>query len=120
MALQISGQITDLITFGTYGIEVLMILGLDTLVFKRQWCKFVCPVGAALAFFHRGKSFRITAEATRCKHCDQRKNHPCNVECPLQLNPRKDDIYPYCYNCFDCVQVCARNGKALSIAYDKK
>ena len=119
----ITSQIADGIMFKTIGIEiflVLIILIIEVVFAPRFWCKYACPVGATLALFHNKRSLRISYNSKNCAICELAKDRVCNISCPLNLNPRGNDIYPYCYNCMECVDICQKNGKALNISYNKK
>ena len=119
----ITSQIADSIMFKTFGIEifiVLIILFIEVLFAPRFWCKFACPVGATLSMFHNKRSLRVNYNSKNCAACEVAKDIICNITCPLNLDPRGGDIYPYCYNCMECVDICQKNGKALNISFNKK
>ncbi len=119
----ITSQITDSIMFNTVGIEiflVLIIILMEVFFAPRFWCKYACPVGATLALFHNKRSLRINYNSKHCDNCTVTKDRVCNINCPLNLNPRDEDIYPFCNNCMECIDICQKNGKALSISFNKK
>jgi ferredoxin-type protein NapH len=119
----IISQIADSIMFKTIGIEIfllLVILIIEVIFAPRFWCKYACPVGATLALFHTKRSLRISYNSKHCNNCAVAKDRVCNITCPLNLNPRGDDIYPYCYNCMECVDICQKSEKALNISFNKK
>ena len=103
------------------GIElslVLVILLIEELYKERFWCKFACPVGATLAFLRAKHTLSIHYDAKICsEQCpvDKFKLSLCNSACPLNLNPRlinekQNNIYPYCFNCGECVDACQNKG----------
>ncbi len=115
----ITGQIADFIFFGAVGFEislVIIILLIEVFIAPRFWCKYACPVGATLALLRTKKTLKIKFEPGKCTYAHTRRL-PCQVACPLQLNPMRVDIYPYCYNCGDCVDACRKEGKALSFTF---
>lgn len=119
----ITAQIADSIMFKTVGIEllfVLIILLTEVLLAPRFWCKYACPVGATLSLFHTKRSLRINYNSKHCSNCAVVRDSVCNVTCPLNLDPRGDDIYPYCYNCMECIDICQKNDQALNISFNKK
>ncbi|MFZ0389197.1 MAG: 4Fe-4S binding protein [Calditrichia bacterium] len=117
----ISSQISDALFWGVIGIEASLIPAALLLEFfsgRRIWCKYICPVGAALALFRSPLTLKVDFQKQRCT-CSP--NHlPCNVACPLHLDPRRAGIYPYCYNCGDCINRCMGEGRALSFSFTSK
>jgi len=119
---QISALIADAIFSNVIGIEivlVLIILAIEFIFNRKFWCKYVCPVGATLSLFRTKKTLRITYSPKKCAKCDGKKENPCVSACPLGLNPKLSGIYPYCYNCMECVNACRKNDGALSISFEK-
>lgn len=110
----ISAHISDAIRWGVIGIElvlVLLIIVIEMFAAPRFWCKYACPVGATLGLFRLKRTLKIQFKSQACS-CNP--NHlPCNSACPIQLDPRYAEIYPYCYNCGDCVDACRTEGQAL-------
>lgn len=113
----ISSQITSVIFAGSIGIEILIVVGvlLVEFAFSSQfWCKYVCPVGATLTLVHPQPIMQIQYDASQCT-C-RTDILPCNQACPLGLDPRHNGIYPYCFNCGNCVDACRTEGQALNFA----
>ncbi|NOX88884.1 MAG: 4Fe-4S binding protein [Calditrichaeota bacterium] len=118
---QISVFLGDLILFKAAGLESLIILGvllIDLLILRRAWCRLICPVGAMLQRFHAPFGLRVKFEETSCL-CDF-DNSPCQKSCPLYLDPKQKNLYPFCYNCGECTTICARYGQALSMKFNLK
>ncbi|GAB4337962.1 MAG: hypothetical protein Kow0037_21500 [Calditrichia bacterium] len=116
---QISGLLGDLIFAGMLGIEwllVLVLLLLEIFLSRRIWCRMICPVGAVLAIPRARYQMRVKYTPS---HCSCSPGHrPCVEACPLYLNPRQPGIYPFCYNCGDCVDACRSEGCALLFKTD--
>ena len=117
----ISAQIADFIIHGQLGVElalVAIILLLEFLWAPRFWCKYVCPVGATLALPFNKKSLRIHYSPQKCQACTvPGPQKPCGQACPFHLDPRRPNIYPYCFNCGECVKACFERSKALTLAF---
>ena len=110
----LSAEVGDWVFAGMFGVEifiVVLILALDILGTRRVWCKYVCPVGATLALFRTRRTLQIRYDAAACD-CPATAS-PCGAVCPLQLDPRSPGLYPYCFNCAECVAVCQHFGRAL-------
>ncbi|RLD12671.1 nitrate reductase [candidate division KSB1 bacterium] len=116
----LSSEAADLVLNGTIGVEIVLILVvilLEFIVAPRFWCKYACPVGATLALFHYKHTMHVHFDPKGCT-CDSIKTLPCNSVCPLGLDPRHRDIYPYCYNCGECIYSCHKHqGKSLSFSF---
>lgn len=111
----ISGQIADALFWGSLGFEslfVLFILAVEVFRAPRFWCKYACPVGATLSLLRSRHTLKIHYNPQQCS-C--KPNYlPCNSACPVQLDPRHTGIYPYCFNCGECVDACRNEGQALT------
>lgn len=118
----ITSQIADVLFYNSVGIEVLLVfflLILEILVVSRFWCKYACPVGATLAMVQSKRTLKIKYDSSKCAQCSEKTVNPCNKSCPINLNPKQPDIYPYCYNCFECIEVCNSFGGALTIKLNR-
>jgi len=115
-----TAEMTDLVFGGSLGLELILVasvLFLDTFLYKRVWCKYLCPVGLTLSLFKTPWTLSLISQSTTCAYCDSAKDHTCNQACPLDLNPRiSKNLYPSCYNCLDCVNSCHEHGGALDVS----
>jgi polyferredoxin len=98
---------------GDYWIA-LLILGLvaaASLVVDRFWCRYLCPLGAALSVVGRFSLLRIRRTASACTDCTL-----CDKPCPVGIEPSKARpfVSSDCIGCMDCVATCPVRG-ALSI-----
>lgn len=88
----------------------------EVIIGKRYWCKYICPVGATLSLFRTKYTMKISYDESICD-CPP-KSEPCALNCPLNLTPKEKMIYPYCFNCGRCIEMCERTGnRALSFAF---
>lgn len=118
----ISAQIGQVILGLGIGIELLVvvvILVAEALLWRRFWCKYACPVGAGLALLRAPGTLRVHFAPDLCD-CGGRTS-PCRLACPLDLAPKREGIYPACFNCGLCVAACEETGKeALSFRFQKR
>lgn len=117
----ISSQLTGAVFSGSIGIEIFLvftILFLEFFVSPRFWCKYGCPVGATLAFVHPQPIMQVSFNSQKC--ICRTEFLPCQLACPLNLDPRRDGIYPYCFNCGSCMDACRNEGQALNFILKSK
>ena len=107
----ISKQIATIIRFGEVQVILLLVfvvLTVEVLLFRRFWCKYVCPVGACYGVFKNRKSLEIKYDKDTCI-CQAGEVKPCHTACPLHLAPTEEGVYPYCFNCGRCVEACEKS-----------
>ena len=86
--------------------SVLLTFILTSLLVERVWCKYLCPLGAALAIFNQISPVNIVSDAERCNHCGR-----CDVECAMDIKDVPDDLKnAECIRCLECLDTCARDG----------
>jgi polyferredoxin len=84
-----------------------VVLGLfvvSSLLVERFSCKYLCPLGAAIALFNKFAPLRIVVDQVRCNRCGR-----CEVECPMgvaEVHANTNDAE--CIRCLECVETCAR------------
>lgn len=88
----------------------LFILGL-VLVFAfytpRSWCRYFCPVGAALALLNHFSFLGLKRDVVRCT---KESCHRCVEVCPMKVPildlPWEKFTHPECTYCLECVDAC--------------
>ena len=86
--------------------SVLITFLATSLLVERVWCKYLCPLGAALAIFNKISPVNIVSDAGRCNHCGR-----CDVECAMDIKDVPDDLKSAeCIRCLECLDTCARDG----------
>lgn len=84
--------------------SVLMTFIATSLLIERFWCKYLCPLGAALAVFNKIAPLRLKVAENRCVDCGR-----CNTECPMDIgNAHVNSRDPECIQCLECLETCAR------------
>ncbi|WP_144436836.1 4Fe-4S binding protein [Thermosulfidibacter takaii] len=97
--------------FPVEGVVVFAVLGLH-LVTRRFFCRYLCPLGALLAFLGSKRKLVISRNESMCVNC-----RLCDRVCPMDLKPSEyGKASVYCWNCGECVDVC--NKKALTFKWE--
>ena len=71
------------------------------LFIERFWCRYLCPLGAALGVPGKFSTLRVGCSGTGCSDCGL-----CRKACPVQLHPEKCSVSgAECLVCGKCVTV---------------
>ena len=81
------------------------------------WCRYLCPLGAALWPFSRVAGMRLVRSALSCSGCKA-----CHRSCPQSLDPAKSKVVLSgdCTLCFKCVDACAERSFDLRLGASKR
>ncbi|OEU84155.1 MAG: nitrate reductase [Desulfobacterales bacterium S5133MH4] len=91
-------------TLALEGVVVLIVLGLN-LITRRFFCRYLCPLGALLAFLGTKRQLLVVQDQESCKECGL-----CDRACPLGLSPSYGEAESsYCWNCGECIDICEQN-----------
>lgn len=72
---------------------------------ERFWCKYFCPLGAALALFNKVSPVRLVGSST-CNNCGR-----CDIECSMGIADVPNNLSDAeCIRCLECLDTCARDG----------
>ncbi len=86
--------------------SVLAVFIVTSLLVERVWCKYLCPLGAALAVFNRLSPVRLRANFERCNGCGR-----CDVDCSMGIRDAPEHLSDgECIRCLECLETCARDG----------
>lgn len=85
------------------GLTVLLLTVVGSFFYDRVFCKYLCPMGAALTPFAKLGLFKIKRNAHTCINCSL-----CDKACPVNLPvSRLEKITdPECLDCDQCVNAC--------------
>jgi NosR/NirI family transcriptional regulator, nitrous oxide reductase regulator len=76
-------------------------LGLGTFVY-RGYCRYICPLGAALAVLGTARKWRWIPRRAECGTPCQSCRHKCEYQA---IEPSGKVDYAECFQCLDCVQL---------------
>jgi len=111
----LSNQISLFIFEHRLGFELTLvgsILLLEGITMTRFFCSRICPVGLCLGLFKTPRSMAVHFEPQGCG-CNQSRDQgfePCFQACPLNLAPKKRNLYPHCHHCGLCLKACESTG----------
>ena len=88
----------------TAGVTLVVIV-LCAVLWGREYCNTVCPVGTTLSLVSRWSLFKVRIDTDKCCSC-----HLCEKGCKahcIDIDNKKID-YSRCVDCFDCIGTCRR------------
>ena len=83
----------------------------------RGYCRYVCPLGAALALFGRLRLFAWIPRRAQCGTPCQSCRHRCQYEA---IAPSGVVDYSECFQCLDCVEIYQDDKRCLPLVIDRK
>ena len=88
---------------GTFGMTVIGVLVVLSILFENFWCRYLCPYGGLLGLLSMLSPFKITRTETSCIQCGK-----CTKSCPNQiLVDQANRVWsPECTGCLNCMQQC--------------
>lgn len=100
-----------------YGTAVLFATLFLGIFIERFWCRYLCPLGAALGIISRLSPIKVRRNETTCINCGQ-----CHLACPVGLHPDKDIIQKNgeCIVCGKCEAACPPAADAIKIGHAGK
>lgn len=94
------------------GLVVLGVVLVAALFVERPWCRYACPLGAAIGLVGKLSPLRLRRDGPACAGCAL-----CNRDCPvgIPVDTRTDIADASCIMCLRCVDTCPKAG-ALDLA----
>ena len=81
------------------------------LLFRRPFCRGVCPIGAVFAVLNRFSLLRVRVSQDRCRDCGA-----CEKKCPVDNHVGSSPAHQDCIRCFECIDNCGRKGVEMGLA----
>ena len=101
-------EIMMAVFFRTMAIEGVVVVGVlaMNLVTRRFFCRYLCPLGALLAFMGSVRRLKVTVvRPQQCTGCGL-----CERACLMGISPQKgESVGIYCWNCGECIDSCPQN-----------
>ena len=91
-------------------------LVLSVFVF-RGYCRYICPLGAALALFGRVRLFAWIPRHAQCGTPCQSCRHRCAYQA---IEPTGAVDYSECFQCLDCVEIYQDDKRCLPLVIERK
>ena len=93
-------------------------IGLSALIFfvgasiitRRFWCRYLCPLGALMSFFNRFSLLHIKKKEDKCTAFCRGHQKDCSKNCPMgmQVSRNQDpSSSPECIFCYECAESCS-------------
>lgn len=83
---------------------VLLAVLIGSVFVSRFFCRYLCPLGAFYALFHRFALHRMELRTEQCIGCGK-----CDAVCPMALDVRKELMNAECIHCGRCKAACPTN-----------
>lgn len=81
--------------------SLLVLILLGSIVVKRPFCRWLCPVGAIYGPFNKISLFGLSMEKSKCVGCNA-----CSKKCPVSLDVPNEIGSAECLQCAECVRIC--------------
>jgi polyferredoxin len=82
--------------------SVLITFIATSLVDRRIWCKYLCPLGGLLAPINKLNPLRLVFNEEKCTDCRQ-----CDSACPMEIVDLTQNLRsPECIQCLECQTAC--------------
>jgi len=86
--------------------SVLITFVVTSLINRRVWCKYLCPLGAVLAPFNKISPLRLVLKGDHCNSCRR-----CDAACPMDIDDLTNHLRsPECIQCLECQETCRDRG----------
>jgi len=94
------------------GFSVFILLLVLSLITKRFWCRYVCPLGALMSLFSRFSFLHIKKKDDKCTTFCRGHQKDCNKACPMGIEVSRNQepsSNPECILCYNCAESCSND-----------
>lgn len=97
----------ELLTEMSIGLSVLVLALVGSIVYDRFFCKYLCPMGAALGLMSKASLTSVSRDADACIDCKL-----CDRACPMNITVSEATTVrdTECLSCSECVNACPAAG----------
>ena len=85
-------------------LAILILVLLASVFIYRPFCRYMCPLGAFYALFHRFSFLQLKCSESACVHCGK-----CAQACKMNVDPSSVPYSAECIRCGDCVKACPQH-----------
>lgn len=78
---------------------------------RRFWCRFICPLGAAMSAFNSISPLAVKLDRDKCSNCGECKKECVMVSGEKAVEPKSTD----CIVCGECIQKCPKEAVKYGI-----
>ncbi len=98
------------------GTITLLLIILISLLGRRIFCRYFCPMGAFQSLLYAIGPLKIKKKNCDCSYCLQN----CPVSEGLRLKENEENVSPECINCLKCINTCTRNKGGYYLTFFNK
>lgn len=92
------------------GTLILLLIILVSLIGRRIFCRYFCPLGAFQSLLYAAGPLKIKKGNCDCSYCLK--------DCPVSEQAKTaEEISPECINCLKCINKCIRNKDGFSLNF---
>ena len=82
--------------------SVLLTFVITSMINRRFWCKYLCPLGAVLTPFSKIAPLRLVFNQDSCTNCQR-----CEAACPMDIPDLTNNLRSAeCIECLECQEAC--------------
>jgi len=81
----------------------------SSLITKRFWCVYICPLGALMSFFNKFSLLHIRKKLEKCSPICRGRQRSCDKACPMGIQVFRSpepSSSPECILCYNCAESC--------------